>query len=279
VAELQRALTFMPWKIRPVPREPTGRGPDRLLDVTVTAYDGLPLHGWHFLPGERSTAGDPDAARLEAGELVVLYFPGNAGHRALRGAYANTLARLNCHVFLFDYRGYGDNDGTPTEAALHADARACWNALTQNRQIPADRIVIYGESLGGGVAVRLASDLCRERTPPAGLVLCGTFSSLVDAAQYHYPLLPAALLVKDRFDSAGAMPEMTAPLLMIHGLRDDVVPLDLGRKLFAAAPEQSSKGIAKTLIVLPNAGHNDVIETSGVFFQQALSAFLEKVRP
>ena len=156
--------------------------------------DGLTLQGWRVRPrksGEAAPAAPP----------VVLYFPGNAGHREYRLDEFELLVRSGAEVCCFDYRGYGENPGSPTEADLHRDARAAWNHLTRSLKIPERRIVLLGESLGGGVATHLAADLCTADEVPGGLVLRSTFNTLTSAASWHFPWLPVNWLLRDRFES------------------------------------------------------------------------------
>ena len=136
------------------------------------------------------------------------------------------------------------------------------------------RIILYGESLGGAVAIRLAAELCEADSPPAGVILRSTFSSLVDAGAHHYPWLPVRLALVDRFNSIDRIPQLTCPILQIHGARDSIMPIELGRKLFEAAPEQSSSKIAKKFVELPDAGHNDVTLVAETELRAAIGKFL-----
>jgi hypothetical protein len=214
---------------------------------------------------------------LAAGRHLVLYFSGNAGNRRYRPSEFGVFTCLGADVFIFDYRGYGDNSGSPSEELLAADARAIWNYATQDRAVRSDRVVLYGESLGGGVAVRLAADLSQADAVPAGLIIRSTFSSLVEAGEYHYPFLPVRRALVDRFDSVGRIPQVTCPILQLHGVRDAIMPIELGRRLFAAAPERSSTGIAKQFVELQNAGHNDVTHVAETEMRTAIQEFLGKL--
>ncbi len=246
--------------------------------VTLLTADGLELRGWHLLPdGQTADSAEACDRALAAGPLV-LFFSGNGGNRSYRTQECRALTGCGAHVFLFDYRGYGDNPGSPSEEHLAADARAVWDYATRQRHVAADRIVLYGESLGGGVAVRLAAELCQAGTPPAALILRSTFSSLVDVAAYHYPWLPVRLALVDRFPSVARMPQVTCPLLQIHGGSDMIVPLKFGQRLFAAAPEMSASGVAKRWVEFPQADHNDVLWVAGEEFSSALSDFFAALR-
>jgi fermentation-respiration switch protein FrsA (DUF1100 family) len=149
-------------------------------------------------------------------------------------------------VLLLEYRGYGGNPGAPTEAGLYADADAALDFLSQDG-IPASRLVIYGESLGSGVAVHMAAE--REL---AALILEAPFTRLADAASYHYSFVPVSVLLRDRFDSLSAIGKIRAPILILHGERDRVIPVRFGRALLAAAPEPKEGWFS------PDAGHEDL---------------------
>ena len=158
---------------------------------------------------------------------------------------------------------------------MAADARAVWKYATEERTVSPGRIVLYDESLGGGVAVRLAAEMCEAGTPPAGLILRSTFSSLADAGAYHYPWLPVRLVLVDRFGSIDRISAVTCPILQVHGGRDTIMPIELGRRLFEAAPEKSAGGTAKRFVELPTANHNDVLLVAEPEFRRAVSEFLK----
>ncbi len=204
-------------------------------EVSFETEDGMRLRGW-FLPPEGG-----------AGTIAVLVFNGNAGTREDRLPLGAALARRGLAVLLFDYRGYGGNPGAPTEGGLMLDARAARAALASYADVAADRIVYFGESLGSGVAVALAAV-----HPPAALVLRSPFTSLVDVARVHYPLLPVRLLLRDRFLSDRKIGRVRSPLLIIAGERDSVIPYAQSRRLFELAPQDT-----KHFFSVPGADHND----------------------
>lgn len=272
---LQRSLIYFPTHASSIEPGDAGLPPGQVQAIQVRATDEVILHGWHVLADGHSAVSRAESDReLAAGRPLVLYFSGNAGNRRYRSAEFAVFTGLELDVFICDYRGYGDNSGSPSEAKLASDARAIWDYATEERGVLPNRILLYGESLGGAVAVRLAAELGPTDSTPAGLIIRSTFSSLVDAGQHHYPLLPIRWVLVDRFDSIDRMAEVTCPILQLHGVRDRIVPLKLGRRLFSAAREESLTGKAKQFVELRNAGHNDVLLVAEAEFRAAIWAFL-----
>lgn len=220
-------------------------------EVFVTAEDGVRVHGfWLPAPGGATRA--------------LLFFHGNAGNASHRLPNAAELVRLGTHVLLMDYRGYGRSEGSPSEQGVYADARAALAYLVGARGIPPERVVLFGRSLGGAVAV----DLARGRDL-AGVILESTFTNVADAAGR----LPFASLLRDRFASDRKIDELRAPLLFFHGDRDGIVPHALGRKLFERAPEP------KRFETLEGAGHNDTTLVGGRPYFETIGRFLDAVAP
>ena len=233
----QRRLIYFPTHA--VPAAPRGA-----VEVSFETDDGLTLSGWFV-----------DASS----DAAVIVFNGNAGNRAYRAPLAAELARAGLSVLLFDYRGYGGNPGVPTETGLRADARAARAWLAER----ATRIVYFGESLGAGVAVRLAVD-----HPPAALILRSPFTSLNDMAARHYPYLPARLLLRDRYASIDRIADVCAPLLVVAGERDSIVPAAHSRRLFEAGRDP------KRFVVIPGADHNDLDMLTGERLMREVRDFL-----
>ena len=225
-------------------------------DVSFETADGVRLQGWFVPP----VVGRP--GRQGAGP-AVLVCNGNGGDRSMRAGLAADLARMGLAVLLFDYRGYGGNPGTPTEDGLAADARAALAYLAGRAEVDPDRVVYFGESLGAAVALRLAVE-----RPPAALVLRSPFASLAEVGRHHYPVVPVSLLLRDRYESAALAGRLTAPLLVVAGARDRIVPLAHTRRLFAAAPRP------KRLVVLDGAGHNAPDLLAGPRLVDELRGFL-----
>lgn len=278
LAVLQRALIYQPTRDSRIDVREAGLPPGQVHTISTPTRDGLLLHGWHVLANGQTAASSLDCdGQLTSGRWLILYFPGNAGHRGYRGAEISIFTQAGANVFLFDYRGYADNPGSPSEERFAADAHAVWEYAAQARGVPRERIVLYGESIGGGVAVRLAAELCQAGTPPGGVILRSTFSSLVDAGAYHYPWLPVRWLLVDRFPSDARIRNVTCPILQLHGTADRIIPLDMGRRLFAAAPEKSASGVPKRFVELPGAGHNDTLYVAAAQLRQAIREFLESL--
>jgi hypothetical protein len=196
----------------------------------------------------------------------VLVCNGNGGNRSLRAPLAAALARAGLAVLLFDYRGYAANPGQPTEAGLAADARAALAYLAARPEVDPARLVYFGESLGAAVALRLAVE-----RPPAALVLRSPFASLAEIGRLHYPWLPVSLLLADRYDSLGRVGGLAAPLLVVAGERDRIVPASHSRRLFDAAPQP------KRFVLLPGADHNDLDLLVGPRLLAEVLAFLGQV--
>ncbi|MGV8041167.1 MAG: alpha/beta hydrolase [Thermoanaerobaculaceae bacterium] len=222
-------------------------------DRFLTTEDGVRLHAWWVSPPESRPP-------VELGRPVMLYLHGNAGNISHRGGVVATLARrLGMDVLILDYRGYGRSEGRPHEEGLYEDARTAWRFLTVDRGLPAGRILVYGKSLGGGVATRLASE-----GHPAGLVLQSTFTSIPDLAAHHYPFVPR-FLVRTRMDSLSRIAAVGCPLLVVHSRADEIAPFAHGKRLFAAAREP------KRFFTVELAGHNDTFDAGGEALLAALA--------
>ncbi len=222
-------------------------------DVRLTTEDGVRLHAW-YLP-------------VRQARWVTLVSHGNAGNISHRLDRALLLqARLQSSVLLYDYRGYGASEGSPDEAGTYRDARAAYLYLSEEKQIPPDRIVLFGESLGSAVSLELALAY-----PAAALVLEAPFTSVPDMARTTI-FAPLAPLVRTRYENLAKIPRLRMPLLVLQGDRDEVVPFAQGRRLFDAAPEP------KRHFAIPGAGHNDTYLVGGEAYWRVVSEFLESVR-
>jgi len=220
-------------------------------DVNLTTEDGVKLHGW-FIPRPGS-------------QRVLLFFHGNAGNISHRGDSVRIFNRLGLSVFIIDYRGYGESLGSPSERGLYRDARAAWRWLTDDAGHAPDNIVIFGRSLGAAVAARLASE-----TNPAGLILESGFSSARDASRAIFPLLSWLVIGRYDFDAASDLRRVHCPVLVLHSRNDEIIPYQLGKKLFGAANQP------KRFVDL-RGGHNDGFLVSHPEYEQVLGEFLETV--
>lgn len=229
--DLDRRLLYFPDTSRPVL---AATGLRDAQQVQLVTEDGLALLAWWMPP--------------RPSQPVIAYFHGNGGHIGYRAERFRKLALLGFGVLLVEYRGYGGNPGSPSEEGLYRDARAAL-AFLEQQNVPPERLVLYGESLGTAVAVRMASE---HRV--AALVLESPFTSIEALGRYHYPFLPVALVLRDRFDAASAIAEVRAPILVLHGEQDEIVPAKFARALFEAAPEPKEAWFA------PEGGHVDLRE-------------------
>ena len=248
----QRSLLYLPLgTVLP----PADAGVPDAEALTVRTSDGLALGAW-FLQSDR-----------EHSLATVIVSNGNAGNRSHRAPLARRLAEAGFQVCLFDYRGYGGNAGSPSEQGLMRDAHTIGAAVARREDVDANRIILFGESLGTGVAVRLAVDL-----RPMAVVLRSPFTSMADVAAHHYWFLPVGRLLWDRYDSVSRIGALTCPVAIVAGDRDRVVPIALSRRLFDAirAP--------KTFITVAGADHNDVELNAGVEVVDAVRWAAEAAR-
>jgi fermentation-respiration switch protein FrsA (DUF1100 family) len=236
----------------PVPAsEDWGARPDGVSDVDLISAEGTSIHAWW--------------APAAGARGAVLYCHGNAGNLSHR---ADSIAALNRvvgeSVLIFDYPGYGQSGGRPSEAGCYAAADAAYDWLVERQKIAPEHIVLYGGSLGGGVAVDLAS-----RRPHRALVLMKTFTALPDVARTQFPWLPVRWLMRNRFDNLAKIGRCHRPVFIAHGTADSVVPFELGCRLFAAANEP------KEFLRIEGGDHNEPAPD----FYVALRRFLDKVDP
>ncbi|MEA3642997.1 MAG: alpha/beta hydrolase [Lamprobacter sp.] len=249
---LQPRLIFFPYDR--LQATPTDWGLD-YEEVKPVTEDDVTLHGWLVAPPKpRATA-----------PRTLLFFHGNAGNVSHRGDSIRIFTELGFEVLIIDYRGYGRSEGTPSEPGLYQDATAAWDWLTQVRGIPPEEIVLFGRSLGGAVATWLAA-----RTSPAALIVESSFDRMQSLAEVHYPLLSRLVPLRVAFPAVEQMASVHAPVLILHSPDDEIVPVQLGRRLYEAAPDP--KGFVEL-----QGGHNEGFLRSKPQYQQALTAFLESI--
>lgn len=253
--------TFENWNVyHPVSAardwlEPASAGL-RAEDVELVNSDGTRLHGW-WCPGQEPANGAGGA---------ILFLHGNAGnlsHRAWSIAEWQQFQHLP--VFIVDYPGYGRSQGRPSEQGCYAAAFAAYDWLTQVKQVPPERIILYGDSLGGAVAVELAL-----QRPHHALIIVRAFTSIVDMARLMFPFVPVDRLIHNRFDSAAKIVRCPRPIFIAHGDCDHIVPFNQGERLFALAPEP------KAFFRMRGCDHNDAL---GEDFHEALRQFLRAIQP
>ncbi len=220
-------------------------------DVAFTASDGVKLHGW-FVPATDQRG-------------VVLFCHGNAGNISHRLQSIQLFGELGMGTFIFDYRGYGRSAGKVSETGTYLDAAAAWAYLTDRRGILPERIVIFGRSVGGAVAVHLA-----VQTEPAALIAESTFTSMGDLAADLYPYLPIRPLIRTKYNSIGKIGSAGCPVMVIHSRDDEMIGFEHSQRLFEAAPEP------KQFLEL-TGGHNEAIADDSQTYQAAVDAFLSKV--
>ena len=247
LTKLENKLVFQP---APFPADfPAEEVPFE--NVEFRSADGTRLHGWF--------ADHPDPVG------IALFCHGNAGNILSRGDSLMTLNRRHrLAVMIFDYRGYGNSEGAPSEAGIFADARAARAWLAQRKNVPEQEIILMGRSLGGAVAVDLAA-----KDGAKGLVLVSTFTSMPAVAKNVMPVVPANLLMRQRFDSINKIANYHGPLLQSHGDADQLIPIEQGHELFAAAAGP------KKFVTNWNGGHNDLQSEE---YRQALDVFLTELR-
>jgi len=233
---LQRRLIYLPDRT-PVP--PAASVLPGAEDVELTTVDGLRLGAWLVRPVGPGRG------------VAVLVAPGNGGNRLGRAPLAAALAANGLTVLLLDYRGYGGNPGSPSQAGLAHDARAARAFLTGAGFAP-DRTIYFGESLGSAVVTELSTEV-----PPGGLLLRSPFTDLAAAGRYHYPFLPVRLMLRDRLTVVDLIHDIKAPTIVVYGTADSVVPAAQSRTVAERA------GALVRAVEVPGADHNDEVLFTG----------------
>lgn len=222
------------------------------------------LHGWWLSADPRTSS--------QNGSRTLIYFHGNGGSIGANAEHACRLRNIGLNVLLFDYRGYGQSDDvTPTEQSVFHDAGLAWDYLVDQRHIRPDRIVIYGHSLGGAVAIEIA----KQHPDAYALIVESTFTSIRDMADMspNFRVFPLSLLLNQKMDSRTKIASIHLPVLVIHGTADHVVPYQMSQQLYAAAPGK------KQMFLVPGAGHENCAAIAGPDYQQNVRSFLASVTP
>jgi fermentation-respiration switch protein FrsA (DUF1100 family) len=250
------ALTFENRLIFFPPRYPEGfstpaTGVPHLEEVWLKTSDGVLLNGYFLAAPQSSRA--------------LIWFHGNAENLGMGMARLEELARLDANLLAVDYRGYGRSQGSPDEAGVYRDGEAAYRYLTETRGFDAQKLFIYGHSLGGAVAVEIAA-----RHPCGGLIVESSFTSIAEMARRLYRFPCAGFLPRSRFDSVAKIGRVRAPVLIIHGTDDAVVPFEMGRKLYEAAREP------KGFYPVQGAAHDDPHRVGGATYLAKLREFMEQ---
>lgn len=245
LAAIEHRLAFVPFRYPVGDWNPEEIQPE---DAWFTAADGTKLHGW-FVEHPRPRA-------------VVLFCHGNAGNVTYLASMLEGLRDMQgVSVLAFDYRGYGRSSGRPSEEGVLQDARAARRWLARRTHVAEEDIVLMGQSLGGAVAIDLATDGAR------GLILASTFSSFPDVAQSHV-IVPVKALTTIQFNSLEKIQQFPGPVLISHGDADEVVPFEQGQTLYEAVPGR------KRFVRIPRGRHNDLLPRE---YWEALDDFLAKI--
>ncbi len=241
----QRSFLYFPDRERVTP---ASAGLPSVKEILIAAPDGETVIAWY--------------GKAAQGKPTLLYFHGNGGSLAVRSERIRRYLDAGIGVFMMSYRGYSGSTGSPTEESNVADAKRAYEAL-RAEGAGAEEIILYGESLGSGVAAQVAAE-----KPVRGVILDSPFTSIVDRAAQLYPWLPVRLLLEDRYDTRRYLGRMRAPLLVLHGERDTIVPVEMGREAFTLASEP------KELAIFPEAGHNDLY-LNGAF--ERVNAWIDRL--
>ncbi len=249
----QRRLMFYPHReLVAVPSSSPWNMPYR--EIVIPTASGK-LKGW-WIPA--------DARRVRnSTPPVVLFLGGAGGNKSHYLDRVEGLRQLGVSLLLFDYQGYGESRGDfPSETQLYKDGQAAWNYLTQQQKIPPQQIFLYGESLGGAIAL----DLALKHQQAAGLIVQSSFTSMKDMARWKGFgwVFPVDIIVNQKFDSIAKVRSLQIPVLFVHGTTDEVVPFYMGQRLFAAAPSP------KYLHVVPEAGHTKLLRPGKQSYVKAI---------
>ena len=222
-------------------------------DIKFFTPDGQKLHGWFFPLSEESP--------------VLLFCHGNAGNMSHRIENIKSLIKKNISVFIFSYRGYGQSSGKPSEKGIYTDGIAAYDYLTKSEMISSGNIVVFGRSLGGAVAIEIAL-----KRKVRCLIAESTFTSIKDMSKTIFPFSIFSPFVPNHYNNSLKIENVSAPKLVIHGRNDEIVPFDMGRKLYAQA-----KG-AKIFLQVHGAGHNDTYIVGGEEYFEAIRKFILSIK-
>lgn len=228
----QRGLIYFPTKYT---NSPEKSDVPEMEVVELKPEEELTINAWYCPPKNSHLP-------------TLVHFHGNAGNIGDRGFIVRPFIDEGFGVLLTTYRGYSGNPGKPSERGLYQDGRAAMEFLKQ-KQVSEKQIVLYGDSIGGAVALQLATEFSI-----GAVILQAPFTSLGQAGQFHYPFFPVKWLIRDKYDNLKKAKNVHAPTLIIHGTEDDIIPTSFGKQLYEALPEP------KELILIPGCSHNDLYE-------------------
>ena len=230
-------------------------------EVHFSAGDGVKLHGWFV------SARFVSARRGGKALGAVLFCHGNAGNISHRLVSIEQFTRLGLDVFIFDYRGYGRSEGKPSEKGTYLDAEAAWDYLARQRGIAPERIVVFGRSLGGAVAARIARD-----RRPAAVIVESAFTSVPDMAARVLPIFPVRLLSRFRYNTAEHVAAASCPVLVVHSPDDEMIPFNHGERIFQAAGEPKE-------FLQMTGSHNEGFLLTGQAYERGLERFISRHLP
>ena len=216
--------------------------------ITLKTHDGIALDSW-FVPAKNSKG-------------TILFCHGNAGNISHRLHSIEQFHQLGLSVFIFDYRGYGNSEGSPSEQGTYIDAKTAWDHLTNEMNIPDNDIIIFGRSLGSAIATELAT-----KTSPKTLIIESSFTSVPDIASHHYSLFPVRLLSRYTYPTEENIQKVSAPILVIHSPDDEIIPYELGKQNFDKAAQP------KYFLEI-KGGHNDGPIVTGKAYSDGILQFL-----
>lgn len=253
LSAIERQFIYFPTRIARELPTPVVPAAEVVEEVWLESDGGIRIHGLY--------------AGAEAAFADLLFLHGNAGNLYDRLDNVRMLVESGFNVLIIDYRGYGKSGGQPSEEGLYQDGEAGYRYLVDERRVSPERLVIFGRSLGSAVAIELAS---RHRC--AAVVVESAFTSAVSLGRLHYGWLPGLILrgMTQRFDSLSKVARLRAPALFVHGQRDGIVPVEMGRQLYEASPEP------KRWYEIGGAGHNDTVMVGGREYFQRFASFVRE---
>jgi hypothetical protein len=243
----QNKLIYMPSRQMDCTPEAWGMAYE---DVYLTTEDGVRIHGW-YIP-------------CDGAQKSLLFFHGNAGNISHRQGSIAVFHQLGVNVLAIDYRGYGKSQGKPSEAGTYQDASAAWAYLVNEKGVSTEDIISHGRSLGGAIAVWLASE-----RQVGSLIIESSFTSVPELAKDLYPFIPTEKLIKYKYNSREKLNSVSCPVLTVHSREDDIIPYKHGESLYEAAQEP------KTFLDI-EGDHNYGFAQSGDIYFSGLKAFMEK---